>query len=394
MFYLGIDQHRKQLTVNLRNEAGDVVLRRQVSTNWSKVRDFFANLDSRTAVEDGYVAILEVCGFNDWLLKLLAEQPSCLRTLLVQTEERAKHKTDRRDANRLCELLWTNRERLLNGRKVQQLRVVQPAAPIDAQARQLTALWRRATAKRTRTINAVHHLLLKHNLQQACPTKGLKTKRARAWLTTLELPAIDRLEMDQLLEQWMLWDRQCQQLDEQLSARQQQHPTAPLLATLPGCAAFSSLSLACRVGDVGRFAGPQSLANYWGLTPGCRNSGEACDRLGSITKQGSAIARFVLGQLVLHVLRRDAKLRRWHKQIKNRRGSKIARVAVMRRLTTIVWHMLRHHEPYHLQEACQRRRAGDPRAACQLPERESAARARQKGAAPTAFAIASASGPG
>jgi hypothetical protein len=31
MFYLGIDQHRKQLTVNSRNEAGDVVLRRQAS---------------------------------------------------------------------------------------------------------------------------------------------------------------------------------------------------------------------------------------------------------------------------------------------------------------------------------------------------------------------------
>ncbi len=26
MLYLGIDQHRKQLTVNLRNEQGDVVL--------------------------------------------------------------------------------------------------------------------------------------------------------------------------------------------------------------------------------------------------------------------------------------------------------------------------------------------------------------------------------
>jgi hypothetical protein len=36
------------------------------------------------------------------------------------------------------------------------------------------------------------------------------------------------------------------------------------------------------------------------------NSGEATDRLGSITKQGSAMARFILGQLVLHALRRDA----------------------------------------------------------------------------------------
>lgn len=32
MLYLAIDQHRKQLTVNVRNEKGDVIIRRQVST--------------------------------------------------------------------------------------------------------------------------------------------------------------------------------------------------------------------------------------------------------------------------------------------------------------------------------------------------------------------------
>ena len=40
MLYLAIDQHRKQLTVNLRNEAGDVILKRQVSTEWARVREF------------------------------------------------------------------------------------------------------------------------------------------------------------------------------------------------------------------------------------------------------------------------------------------------------------------------------------------------------------------
>jgi hypothetical protein len=42
-----IDQHRKQLTVNLRNEAGDVILKRQVSTQWPRVRAFFAELRER-----------------------------------------------------------------------------------------------------------------------------------------------------------------------------------------------------------------------------------------------------------------------------------------------------------------------------------------------------------
>jgi hypothetical protein len=73
MLYLAIDQHRKQLTVNLRNEAGDVILKRQVSTEWKRVREFLEEVRNEGAPEGGVVTILEVCGFNDWLLKLLSE---------------------------------------------------------------------------------------------------------------------------------------------------------------------------------------------------------------------------------------------------------------------------------------------------------------------------------
>ncbi len=34
MLYLGIDQHKNQLTVNVRNEAGEAILKRQISTQW------------------------------------------------------------------------------------------------------------------------------------------------------------------------------------------------------------------------------------------------------------------------------------------------------------------------------------------------------------------------
>lgn len=345
MFYLGIDQHRKQLTINLRNEAGDVVARRQVSTRRAKITAFLAELAELTAGE-GYIAMVEVCGFNDWLLAELAAQRFCRQTLLVQAESRAKHKTDRRDANHLCELLWINREWLLTGKKVQQLRVVQPPNALDAAARQLTALMRRRTTQRTRTINGIHHILLKHNLQQDCPTKAIQTQKARRWLSQLELPATDRLELDQLLQQWALWDQQCEQLRHEIEACQQKHPAALLLQSLPGCGVMSSLALACRIGDVRRFARPGSLANYFGLTPGCRNSGESQQRLGSITKQGSSLVRFILGQQVLQLMKRGGPFRRRYKEIKNRRGSKIARVALMRRTVTVIWHMLRHNEPY------------------------------------------------
>jgi hypothetical protein len=75
MLYLAIDQHRKQLTVNLRNPSGDVILKRQVSTQWERVWAFLEEVRQRSQPEGGFVTILEVCGFNDWLLKLLTPIP-------------------------------------------------------------------------------------------------------------------------------------------------------------------------------------------------------------------------------------------------------------------------------------------------------------------------------
>jgi transposase len=345
MLYLGIDQHGKQLTVNVRNEAGDAILRRQVSTEWDRVRAFFEQLQQLAMPEGGFAAIVEVCGFNDWLLKMLTEY-GCRETVLIQPETRSKRKTDRRDAHQLSGLLWVNRGRLLAGERVEGVRRVQPASAQDAEDRQITELRKRMGQLRTRTINKIKALLRKHNLEQEQPAKGLDTKRTRKWLVALPLGPIDRMEMDLLLTQWKVWDEQLDILEKEIQQRQVRSETACIVATIPGCAAYSSLALAARIGPIERFPRPASLANYWGLTPGCRNSGEATDRLGSITKQGNATARFILGQLVLHVLRRDAYMRAWYGRIKRRRGSKIARVAVMRRLATVIWHMVKNNASY------------------------------------------------
>jgi transposase len=345
MLYLAINQHCKQLTVTDRNEAGDATVRRQVSTKWEPVRAFFAEYAKRSQKEGGFVAIVEVCGFNDWLLKLLAEY-GCKEIFLVQPEKRSKKKTDRRDANALAETLWINRERLLASKPVQGLRRVHPPTAADAEARQLTELRKRAGWQRTRTMNRIKHLLRKHNIEQEYPTKMLDTLKGRKWLAERELPPMDRMEMDLLLARWKLEAEQLEKLDAEIKKRQAENSQAAVLATIPGCGAYSSLALSSRVGEIKRFPRPASLANYWGLTPSCRNSGETKDRLGSITKQGSATARFILSQMVMHVLRRDAAMKVWYGKTKKRRGAKIARVAVMRRLATVIWHLLKYEEPY------------------------------------------------
>lgn len=103
MLYVGIDQHRKQLTVSVREETGNVILRRQVSTEWKKVRAFFDDVRQLALEHGGYLAVVEVCGFNDWLLKLLPEH-GCRETIIVQPGDQSAHKTDRRDASALSEV--------------------------------------------------------------------------------------------------------------------------------------------------------------------------------------------------------------------------------------------------------------------------------------------------
>jgi hypothetical protein len=44
MLYLGIDQHARQLTISLRDDSGDVLPARQVSTRPEKIHAFFTKL--------------------------------------------------------------------------------------------------------------------------------------------------------------------------------------------------------------------------------------------------------------------------------------------------------------------------------------------------------------
>ena len=116
MLYLGIDQHAKQITISLRDDTGTVVLNRQVSTEPTSCLAFLTQLRER-AEGQGYVAIVEVCGFNDWLLDLLPKY-GCVQTVLIQPDTKRKVKTDRRDAKALSELLWLNRDRTQNKQSI------------------------------------------------------------------------------------------------------------------------------------------------------------------------------------------------------------------------------------------------------------------------------------
>ena len=244
MLYPAIDQHAKQITVCVRNADGDTVLRRQVSTRREKIEAFFQQL---TEMDPHFMAILEVCGFNDWLIEVLRKW-NCREIVLIHPEKPSKKKTDRRDAHKLADLLWLNRERLAAGQTVHGLRRVYMVTPKEREDRQLTSLRKTLGQRRTRTLNKIHRIINRHNLIWEYPTKTFQTQAGRRWLEERELPEIDRLEMDMLLKEWKTWDEQIAKVDEQIAERASQAAPGKILSptqilmTAPGVSHYSGLT--------------------------------------------------------------------------------------------------------------------------------------------------------
>ena len=263
-----------------------------------------------------------------------------------EPDHSAVNKTDKRDAHSLGVLLWNNRKRLQGGQRPNGIRRIFPADPADAQVRQLANFRQHLIKQRTKTINKIKGIMNKYNMAQDAPTEKHDTKKFRKWIATVQIPVVDRLEVDMHTQTWELHDKQINDVEAELVKRSEVRIADVFrLNAIPGISAMGAITLLSRIGDIKRFKNPDSLANYFGLTPGCHNTGGK-HRIGGITKRGNAIARQVLNFAVIHITRKDTAMKEWHKKIKKRRGAKTARVAVMRRLATIVWHMLRWDKPY------------------------------------------------
>jgi transposase len=111
---------------------------------------------------------------------------------------------------------------------------------------------------------------------------------------------------------------------------------------IPGVGRVLAAVFVAEIGDVTRFKSPEALCSWAGLTPKHRESDTKVVR-GKITKQGSRIVRWAAIEAISKQ-RGGTKLRADYQTITARRGKQKARVAVARKLLTLVYYGLRDHE--------------------------------------------------
>jgi transposase len=117
-------------------------------------------------------------------------------------------------------------------------------------------------------------------------------------------------------------------------------PEAQRLRTHPGVGALTALAFVLIVGRAERFQCGKQLASYLGLVPLEESSGHR-RRLGHITKQGNSRLRFLLVEAAQVTVCSDQEWRSKYFHLAMRRGRKIAKVAMARRLAVRLYWMWR-----------------------------------------------------
>jgi transposase len=106
---------------------------------------------------------------------------------------------------------------------------------------------------------------------------------------------------------------------------------AQRLQTHPGVGALTALAFVLIIGRAERFPWGKQIASDLGLVPLEASSGQR-RRLGHITKPGNSLLRFLLVEAAQGTVRSDQEWRSKYFHLVLRRGRKIAKVAMARRL--------------------------------------------------------------
>ena len=328
MFYVGLDLHTTHITICVLDDNGKVHQRctvRQID----QLMNFLERLPGpfRVAYEasTGYGRFFE-------LLVTVAERVVVAHPGLLKLIFRSKQKNDRRDAEKLAKLLYVD--------QLPQVHV--PSAEVRAW-RELISFRRRQIEKRTRAKNGVRCLL--RSLGITPPKKpGLWTMKGLAWLAQLEFAnSMHALKRDVLLDEIQNASSQIRRVEKELAVYAEKNPDVTILRSIPGVGPRTAEAVVAFIDDPHRFSNSKQVGSYFGLVPSQDQSGSA-NRLGHITREGSASVRQLLTEAVWQAIRRSPTIRAYLERVqrgeKDRR--KIAIVATAHYLVRVMWAMLKH----------------------------------------------------
>jgi transposase len=310
------------------------------------------DLHDLVAEHDPDVVIMEVCSTACWVHRLVLAMDK--RAIVTATNgpswkwKNARLKNDRNDALKMIKMY-----------QVGELEPVYMPTPEEEGWRLLIGYRHEAVRQQT---------ALKNRIRSTLAQRGIDTPRGSACWTIKhieELEAMSRpVETCGAEEMWRavlhetlachkLVKAQIDRLDTALERLASKHEAVELLRRDKGVGPRLAEAVVAAIGDPLRFKRGKQVGCYAGLTPRQWESGQI-SRDGHISKQGNRLLRTMLVEVAWIGLKYQPWMREMYERVKKntKKRSKLAIVAVARKLLIRLWARWRDHE--------RAKRAGQP----------------------------------
>ena len=323
--YVGIDLHRRRSVIVRKNSDGEVLSKVHIDN------DPIALAAAVSAAGPNPEVVLEATFGWYWAADVLADLGATVHLAhpLGNNWGNRRVKNDERDANDLVDLLRMGR-----------LAEAWIAPPEIRELRELTRYRHKLVGLRTGLKAQVHAVMGKNGV---LPTRtDMFGLGGNAQLDALELPMAYSLRLESLRDLIELYSREVTILDRRIQIALRDHTGYRAIQAISGVGPVLAAVFVAEIGDVTRFASPDRLCSWAGLTPRHRES-DTKVRRGSITKQGCKLVRWAAIEAISHN-HSGGKIKADYRRIAERRGRNIGRVAAARRVLRLVFYGLRDGE--------------------------------------------------
>ena len=323
--YVGIDLHRRRSVLVRRDERGETLETVQIANSAMALAVELAKAGEAPEV------VLEATYGWYWAADVAAERGAVVHLAhpLGNNWGHRRVKNDERDAGDLVDLLRLGR-----------LAEAWVAPPGLRELRELVRYRAKLVHLRTSCKAQVHAVLAKEGVPVAVSdlfgAGGVKT------LEAVELGEAYQLRVDSLRRLIEVFNTEIDQLGDLVASVLEDHGGYQAIQAIAGVGPVLAAVFVAEVGDVARFPSARHLCSWAGMTPTHRES-DTQVRRGHITKQGSRLVRWAAVEAAARQ-RGPTPIRVHNRQVAQRRGKQIGRVAAARKLLTLVFYGLRDGE--------------------------------------------------
>jgi len=334
LYFIGVDHHKQVSVMTVMDENGEELKRGRVPNLRKDVARFLEGFRPFTAVlETGRSSYVMAD-----LLRELGGEVKIANALQVKAIAHARIKTDKRDSRTLAHLLRAGLIPEIYQREAWNRRA--------QRVMRMRAYW---VSKQTEVKNKIRALLAQQReevrLEVEKREDGLFSPKGLEFLGRLSLESREKEVLDDLVEGYQEIRGHIRKSDGLVRALYGEIEEAARIDTVPGFATMLSVLMAVEIADIGRFPRAAELHSYAGVIPSTYSSGERSYH-GHITKQGNAWLRWAALEAVYPAIKKDFGLRALYSRLARRKGANVAKVAVARRLLTIIYRVLTEKRDY------------------------------------------------